>query len=51
MLIELTSTGRHAAATIRHAITGIEQRALAPLPVDAIAALRTALQALTEVSE
>jgi MarR family transcriptional regulator, organic hydroperoxide resistance regulator len=51
VLIELTSTGRHAAATIRHAITGIEQRALAPLPVGAIAALRTALQALTEVSE
>ena len=51
MLIELTSTGRHAAATIRHAITGIEQRALAPLPAEDIAALRTALQALTEVSE
>ena len=51
VLIELTSTGRQAAATIRHAITGIEQRALAPLPAEAIAALRTALQALTEVSE
>ena len=51
VLIELTSTGRQAAATIRHAITGIEQRALAPLPAEAIAALRTALQTLTEVSE
>ena len=51
VLIELTSTGRQAAATIRHAITGIEQRALAPLPAEAIAALRTALQALTQVSE
>jgi DNA-binding MarR family transcriptional regulator len=50
VLIELTSSGRQAAATIRHAITGIEQRALAPLPAEAIAALRTALQALTEVS-
>ena len=51
VLIELTSTGRQAAATIRHAITGIEQRALARLPAEAIAALRTALEALTEVSE
>ena len=51
VLIELTSTGRQAAATIRHAITGIERRALAPLTAEAIAALRTALQALTEVSE
>ena len=51
MLIELTPTGRQAAATIRHAITGIERRALAPLPAEATAALRAALQALTEVSE
>ena len=50
VLIELTSSGRQAAATIRHAIAGIEQRALDPLPADAITALRTALQALTEVS-
>ena len=34
MLIELTPSGRHAAATIRLAITGIEQRALAPLPAE-----------------
>jgi MarR family transcriptional regulator, organic hydroperoxide resistance regulator len=50
VLIELTSSGRHAAATIGHAITGIEQHALGPLPAEAIAALRTALQAFTEVS-
>jgi DNA-binding MarR family transcriptional regulator len=50
VLIELTSSGRNAAATIRHAITGIELRALGPLPAEAIAALRTALQAFTEVS-
>jgi len=50
VLIELTSSGRNAAATIRNAITGIEQRALGPLPAEAIAALCTALQAFTEVS-
>ena len=50
MLIELTPSGRQAAATIRLAITGIEQRALAPLPAEAIAALRIALQAFTDVS-
>jgi len=50
VLIELTSSGHQAAATIRHAITGIEQRALGPLPAEAITALRTALQALAEVS-
>ena len=50
VLIDLTASGRQAAATIRHAITGIEQRALAPLPAETTAALRTALQALTEAS-
>jgi DNA-binding MarR family transcriptional regulator len=50
VLIELTSSGRIAAATIRNAITRIEQRALGPLPAEAIAALCTALQAFTEVS-
>jgi DNA-binding MarR family transcriptional regulator len=50
VLIELTSSGRQAAATIRHAIAGIERRALASLPAEAIAALRTALQAFTEAS-
>jgi MarR family transcriptional regulator, organic hydroperoxide resistance regulator len=50
VLIELTSSGRQAAATIRHAITGIERRALGSMPAEAIAALRTTLQAFTEVS-
>jgi DNA-binding MarR family transcriptional regulator len=50
VLIELTSSGSSAAATIRDAITGIEQRALGPLPAEATTALRTALQAFTEVS-
>lgn len=50
VLIELTSSGRLTAATIRQAITGLEHRALGNLTADAIAALRTALQSLTEVS-
>jgi len=48
--VELTRSGRQAAAAIRHAIAGIEERALGPLPAEATAALRTALQAFTEVS-
>ncbi|WP_116209396.1 MarR family winged helix-turn-helix transcriptional regulator [Streptomyces olivoreticuli] len=50
VLIELTASGRVAAATIRQAITDLERRALHGLPTDAIACLRAALQALTEVS-
>jgi DNA-binding MarR family transcriptional regulator len=50
VLIELTSSGGEAAATIRQAITGIEHRALGPLPAETMAALRTALQAFAEVS-
>jgi DNA-binding MarR family transcriptional regulator len=50
VLIELTSTGRLTAATIRQTITDLEHRALGGLPADAIAGLRAALQALTEVS-
>jgi DNA-binding MarR family transcriptional regulator len=49
VLIELTPSGRLTAAAIRQAIIGLERRALGDLPADAIAALRTALQALTEV--
>ncbi|MFB7669063.1 MarR family winged helix-turn-helix transcriptional regulator [Kitasatospora sp. NPDC056138] len=49
VLIELTASGRLAAATIRQAVTDLERRALGRLPADAIAGLRTALQALTEV--
>ncbi|MFC4052481.1 MarR family winged helix-turn-helix transcriptional regulator [Actinomadura syzygii] len=49
VLIELTPSGRVAAATIRRAIADVEHRALDGLPSGAIAHLRTALQALTEV--
>jgi DNA-binding MarR family transcriptional regulator len=48
--IELSSSGRNAAVTIRNAIARIEQRALGPLPAETMAALCTALQAFTEVS-
>ncbi len=50
VLIELTPAGRLTAATIHRAVTDLERRALAGLPADAIAGLRAALQALTEVS-
>ena len=50
VLIELTSSGRLAATTIRQAITGLERHALGELPADAIAGLRAGLRALTEVS-
>ncbi len=50
VLIELTSSGRRAAATIRRAVTDLEQRALGGLPADTIAGLRAGLQALAQVS-
>ena len=49
VLIELTSSGQRAATTIRQAIADLEHRALDDLPHDAVAGLRAALQALTEV--
>ncbi|MFJ7493730.1 MarR family winged helix-turn-helix transcriptional regulator [Streptomyces sp. NPDC097727] len=49
VLIELTPSGRLTATTIRQAIAGLEHRALDGLPKDAIAGLRAALQALTEM--
>jgi DNA-binding MarR family transcriptional regulator len=49
VLIELTSSGQQAATTIRQAIADLEHRALDGLPPDAIAGLRAALQALTEL--
>ncbi|MFD4760833.1 MarR family winged helix-turn-helix transcriptional regulator [Streptomyces sp. NPDC058439] len=49
VLIELTSSGQLTATTIRQTIAGLEHRALDGLPTDAIAGLRAALQALTEV--
>lgn len=50
VLVELTPSGRRTAATIRRAFADLENRALAALPAEAVAALRTALQALTEAS-
>lgn len=50
VVVELTESGRTAAATISQAISELEHRALAGLPAEALASLRTALQALTEVS-
>lgn len=50
VVIELTPSGIEAAGTIRRAFADLEQRALAALPAETITALRTALQALTEVS-
>jgi DNA-binding MarR family transcriptional regulator len=50
VLIELTGSGRQAAAAIRHAITGLEQRALGPLPAGTVTALRAGLHALSEAS-
>ncbi|MCJ1676514.1 MarR family transcriptional regulator [Streptomyces sp. APSN-46.1] len=49
VLIELTASGQLTATTIRRAISSLEHRALDGLPADAIAALRAALRALTEV--
>jgi DNA-binding MarR family transcriptional regulator len=50
VLIELTPSGRLTAATIRQAVADLERRALGTLPPNEITALRTALQALTDVS-
>lgn len=48
--IELTPSGRRAAATISQQFRDLEKRALAHLPSETIDAVLTALQALTEVS-
>ena len=50
VLIELTSTGRQAAATVRRTLAGLEQRALAGLDAGALAGFHAVLQALMEVS-
>ncbi|HEY3955319.1 MAG TPA: MarR family transcriptional regulator [Streptosporangiaceae bacterium] len=50
VLIELTASGREAAAAIRAAIGALERQALGSLPAAAIAGLRNGLQALTEVT-
>ena len=49
VLIELTGTGRQAAATIRQALASREQRALAGLDPAALAGFHAVLQALMEV--
>jgi DNA-binding MarR family transcriptional regulator len=50
VLVELTGTGRQAAATIRQTLAGLEQRALADLDAGALAGFHAVLQALMEVS-
>ena len=50
VLIELTSSGRLTASTIRAAIADLENRALRNLSADALAGLRAGLEALTQVS-
>jgi MarR family transcriptional regulator, organic hydroperoxide resistance regulator len=50
VVVELTSSGRLTATAIRRTVTNLEHRALGSLPAGAIAGLRAALQALTEVS-
>jgi DNA-binding MarR family transcriptional regulator len=50
VLVQLTPSGRQAAATIRQAITGLERRALGALPAEAVAGLHAGLQALTEAT-
>ena len=50
VLVQLTPSGRQAAATIRQAINGLEHRALGALPAEAVAGLHAALQALTEAT-
>ena len=49
VLIELTGTGQETAGTIRRTIADLERRALGGLSAEAVATLRTALEALTEV--
>ncbi len=50
VVVELTSSGRTVATTIRKAISELEGRALGGQQAEAIASLRAALHALTEVS-
>lgn len=50
VLVELTPTGRATADTVRRTIGGFEQRALAHLGSDTVAAFHEVLRALTEAS-
>jgi DNA-binding MarR family transcriptional regulator len=47
--IELTESGRSAAATIERAIAALEDRALRALPADAVAGFHQVLRALAQV--
>ncbi len=47
MLVELSSSGRSAAATISQALADVEQRALAKLHTTAVEGFYDVLQALT----
>jgi MarR family transcriptional regulator, organic hydroperoxide resistance regulator len=49
VLIELTGSGRQAAATVRQTLAGLEQRALADLDPGALAGFHAVLHALMEV--
>jgi MarR family transcriptional regulator, organic hydroperoxide resistance regulator len=50
VLIELTPSGTATATAVREAMSALESRALDGLPATAVAGLRSALEALTEVS-
>ena len=50
VVIELTSTGRRTATTIRDTITALERRALRGQPRDAVSGFHSVLAALTEAS-
>ncbi|HEX3812833.1 MAG TPA: MarR family transcriptional regulator [Mycobacteriales bacterium] len=50
VVIELTASGRHAAATIRRALAELEDRALGPLPDRTVDAFHLVLRALTDAS-
>lgn len=50
VLIELSSSGRAAAGTIRHTLTDLEERALAELPAAALEGFYDVLQALTQAT-
>lgn len=50
VVVELTSSGRQAADTIRGALASVEAQALDGLPAEAIAGFHAVLRALAEVS-
>jgi MarR family transcriptional regulator, organic hydroperoxide resistance regulator len=50
VLVELTSSGRLTATTIRQAISDLEHRALGGVPDKAVAGFHTVLQALTQAA-